>query len=137
MYRQLSASSLDLWKHSQAHQSKQLHLHTSVCVSLWERGAHEAHVTVRARRRGGGHTCEMTYIFGNPKWSVFTFLYAQFTSAAPGLLYFKFPPTWPKLPVSTGLMLIRSLILTDILKVHTNSGMFGAMLPTANACQYY
>lgn len=86
---------------------------------------------------GGAHTCEMTYIFGNAKWSVFTFLYAQFTSAAPGLLYFKFPPTWPKLPVSTGLTLIRSLILTDILKVHTNSGMFGAMLPTAGACQYY
>lgn len=53
MYRQLSASSLDLWKHSQTHQSKQLHLHTSVCVSLWERGVHEAHVTVRARRWGG------------------------------------------------------------------------------------
>lgn len=33
--------------------------------------------------------------------SVFTFLYAQFTAAAPGLLYFKSPPrapTWPGLP---------------------------------------
>lgn len=58
---------------------------------------------------------KISYIFGNMEQSVFTFLYAQFTSVARGLLYFKFPPTWPKLAVSTMFSLIPSMILTDIL----------------------
>lgn len=53
---------LALWKHLQAHQSKELHLHQCLCVR--ERDVHmQAHVTVQVCV--GTFVCEMNYIFGN------------------------------------------------------------------------
>lgn len=69
---------LALWKHLQTHQSKELHLHQCFCVR--EARIKQAHVTVKMCV--GTFVCEINYIFGNTEWSVFTFLYAQFTSVA-------------------------------------------------------
>lgn len=106
---------------------------TSVCVR--ERETYRWGICHCSSVCGGTFACEISYIFGNTEWSVFTFLYAQFISGACGLLYFKFPPTWPKPLVSTMLLLIQSMILTDILKLHTSNGMFVVMLPIADVCQ--
>lgn len=109
---------LALWKHLETHQSKELHLHCCLCVCACESETCTVHmqacVTAQVCVCVWSHLCDEWHFWKHTFGVVFTFLYAELTHLAGGLSYNKFPPTRPKVAISTLPALIRTLIEAHI-----------------------